>query len=168
MKTASWESEAKSQKFFKSKFGHRELIRKLFWSYLEFKNECSERFKIAFFSFFTFFSLTKWKPLPGKVRQSAKNFLNPNLVIGNLLENCFEDTLNSKTNVLSVSKWRSLVFYIFLVDKVKTASWESEAKCQKLFKSKFGHRKLIRKLFWSYLELKNECSERFKMALFNF
>ena len=45
-----------------------------------------------------------------------------------------------------------------------TVFWENEAKRSTVFKSKFGHWKLLRKWFWSYLELKNECSEHSKRA----
>ena len=38
----------------------------------------------------------------------------------------------------------------------------------KLFKSKFDHRKLLRKSAWSYLELKNKYPERLKKTFFSF
>ena len=59
-------------------------------------------------------------------------------------------------------------FLQVLIDEVKTTYWESEAKSQKLFKLKFSHQKFLRKWFRSYLELKNKCSECFKMAFFSF
>ena len=65
--------------------------------------------------------MTKLKPFIGKARQSAQSCLNQNLVIGDFLEICFEATLRSKTNVLSIYKW--------------------------LFKSKVDHKKHFRKLF---------------------
>ena len=125
-------------------------------------------FEKSIFQFFASFWVTKLKPFSGKVRQSVQNYLNQNLVIGSFLENGFEATLSSKTNVLSVWKEHFSVFCKFLSDEVETIFWESEAKCSKLFRSKFGHRKLLRKWFWSYLELKNECSERLKRAFFSF
>ena len=54
-----------------------------------------------------------------------------------------------------------LVFRKLLIDEIETISWESETKWGKLFKSRFGHRKLLRKWFRGYFQLKNECSERF-------
>ena len=42
------------------------------------------------------------KLLSGKVRQSRVNYLDQNLVVGSFLENGFEATLSSKSNVLSV------------------------------------------------------------------
>ena len=148
----------------------------------------------------------KWKPLPGQVRQSAKNSLNQNLVIKSFWENCFEATLRTKANVLSVWKANFSVFYKFMSNKLETIFRESDAKRSKIFKLKFDHRKvlsvsvfykflsdkietifresdakrwkpfklkfylrkLIRKWFWIYLELKHECSERFKIAFFSF
>ena len=122
----------------------------------------------AIFQFFANFWVTKLKPFSGKVRQSVQNYLNQNLVIRSFLENGFEGTLSSKTNVLSVWKMHFSVFCKFLSDKVETVFWESEAKHSKLFKSKFGHKELLRKWFWRNLELKNECSERLKSAFFQF
>ena len=55
VETIFWQSEAKCSNLFKSKFGHRKLPRLWFWCYLEFKNECSERLKKAFFQFFATF-----------------------------------------------------------------------------------------------------------------
>ena len=60
-------------------------------------------------------------------------------------------------------KWYFSDFLQFFSEKVETIFWESEAKHQKLFKS-IGHRKLFRKRFLRYLELKNECSECLKRA----
>ena len=56
-----------------------------------------------------------------------------------------------------------LGFCKFLIDKVETISWESKAKCSKLFKSKFSHRKLVRKWFLSYIELKKNVPGVWKM-----
>ena len=120
------------------------------------------------FQFFAKFSLKKLKPFFEKVRQSIQSYLNQYLGIGSFLENGFEATLCSKTNVVSVWKEHFSVFCKFLSDEVETIFWESEAKRSELFKSKFGHRKLLRKWFWSYLELKKECSEHLKKAFFSF
>ena len=98
------ESEAQHSKLFKSKFGQRKLLRSWFWSYLELKSERSKRWKRAFLSFFARFWVTKLKPFSEKARQSIPNYLNQNLVIGSFLENSFEGTVSSKTNVLSVWK----------------------------------------------------------------
>ena len=104
----------------------------------------------------------KLKAFAGKVGQSFQNYLNQNLVIGSLLENGFEATLSSKTNVLSVWKKHFLVFCKFLSDEGETIFTESEAKLWKLYKLKFVNRKLLRKWFWSDLELINEFSEHLK------
>ena len=122
---------------------------------------------MPFLSYFANLWATKSKLFSGKARQSIQNYLNQNLVIGSFLENDFEATLSSKTNVLSVWKEHFSKFCKFLSDEVETIFRESETKRLKLFKSKFGRRKLLRKWFWSYLELKNECSERFKRAFFS-
>ena len=104
VETASWESEAKHQKVFKSKFYHMKLLRKWFWSYLELKNECSDRLKTVFFSYFANFWVTKLKQFSGKVRQNIKICLNQNLVIGAFLENGFEPSLSSRTNIVGIWK----------------------------------------------------------------
>ena len=70
--------------------------------------------------------------------------------------------------VLSAWKGHFSVFCKFLSDKGETIFWESQAKHSKLLKSKSGRRKLLRKLFWSYLDLKDKCSERLKRSFFTF
>ena len=122
---------------------------------------------MGMFQFFANFWLTKLKPCSGKKKQSEANYLNHDLVIGSFLENGFEATLRSKTNILSVWKGHASVFCKFLIDEVETVFWEKEAKWGKLFKSRFSHRKLLRK-WWGYLELKSKCSERFKRTCFSF
>ena len=111
---------------------------------------------------------TKLKAFSGIVRQSVPDYLSQTLVIGSFLENCFGPTLSSKTNVLSVWKKDFPFFCKFLSDEFETIFCKSEAKSSKLFKSKFGHQNLLRKWFWSNLELKNECSECLKKTFSNF
>ena len=123
--------------------------------------------KNIFWSFASF-CVTKLKTFSGKVRESLQNYLNQNLVIGNFLENDFEGTFSSKANVLRFWTKHFPIFCKFYNDKVETIFWESEAKRSKLFKSKFGHTKVFRKMFWSYFELKNECSGRWKNGFFIF
>ena len=120
------------------------------------------------FSVFCRFLSHEVEIVSGTVRQSVENYLNQNLVIGSFLENGFEDTGSSKTNVLSVWKGHSSVLRKFLSDEVEAAFWESETKRSKLFKSKFGHRKLLRIWFWRCRELKNECSESLKRVFSSF
>ena len=97
-------SKAKRSKLFKEQFGHSKLLRKWFWSYLELKNECSEHLKKTFCKFLQNFWVTKLKPFSRKVRQSVQSYLKNNLVIASFLENGFEASLSSKTNVLSIWK----------------------------------------------------------------
>ena len=128
------------------------MVSKLPWA----QKRMSWAFEKNIFQFFANFWVTKLKPFSGKVRQSIQNYWNQNLIIGSFLENGFEATLSSKTNVVSVWKEHFSVFCKFLSDEVETIFWESEAKRSELFKSKFGHRKLLRKWFWSYLEPKKK------------
>ena len=120
------------------------------------------------FEFFANFWVRKLKPFSREVRQSVQNYLNRNSVKGSFFENCFERTFSWKTNVVSVWKGHLSVFRKFLSGEVETIFWESEAKRSKSFKSKFGHRKVLRKWFWRYLELKNQCSEHLKREFFSF
>ena len=85
------------------------------------------------FQFFASFWVTKLTPFSGKVRQSVQDYLNQNLNI-----------VNSKMNVVSVLKEHFSVFCKFLSDGVETSFCESEAKRSKLFKSKFGHKNLLK------------------------
>ena len=122
--------------------------------------------------FFADFWVTKLKPFSGKVTQSVQNYLNQNLVVRGFLQNGFESFLSSETNVLSIWKGHFSVLCKFLSDEVETVFWEREAKRSKLFKSKFeskfGYMDLLRKCFWSNLELKSKCSKRLKKAFFSF
>ena len=126
MQTFDWrnwtlfqESETKWSKLFKSRFGHRKPLRKWFLGYLQLENECSESFKKTCSSFLPIFEWLSWNLFSGKSRQSLQDYLNSKLVIRSFLENGFEATLGSKTNVLSIWKGEFLVFYNFWVTKLK-------------------------------------------------
>ena len=125
-------------------------------------------FEKGIFQFFANFGGTKLKPFSGTVRQSVQTYLNQSLVIRSFLGNGFEDTVSSKTNVLSVWKGIFQFFCKFLSDEVETLFWEIHAKRSNLFKSIVGHRNFLRKWFWSYLEHENKCSERLKRAFFSY
>ena len=112
--------------------------------------------------------MTKLKPFSGKVRKSVENYLNQNLVIRSFLGNGFEATLKAKMNNLSIWKGHFSVFCKLLSDEVERVSSENEAKHSKQLKSRCSHKKLVRNWFWSYLELKNGCSERLKRAFLRF
>ena len=122
----------------------------------------------SIFLFFGNFSLKKLKPFFGKVRQNIQSHLNQSLVIGRFLQNGFEAMLSSKTSVVIVWKGHFLVFWRFLSDEVETIFWEIKRKRSKLFQWKFGHKKLLRKCLWSYLQLKNYCCECLKRAFSDF
>ena len=124
-------------------------------------------FENSIFQLFASFLVTKLKLFSGKGRQIVQIYLNQMFGIRTFLENGFGATLSSKTNVVSVWKKHLSVFWKFLSDVVETIFRESEAKRWKLFPSNFGHRKLLRKCFWSYIEPKNKCSEHLKTAFFS-
>ena len=125
-------------------------------------------FEKVIFQVFANFGVTKLKPFFGKVRQRVQSYLNQNVVIGSFLGNGFQGTLSWKMNVLKVWKGHFSFFCKFLRYEAETVFWESEAKPSKVFKSKFSDKELLRKLFSSYLELKNECSKGLKRAIFIF
>ena len=112
--------------------------------------------------------VTKLQPFAEKVSKSVQNYWNQSLIIGRLLENGFEAISSSKRNVVSIWKGQFSVFSKVFSDKVESSFWVSELKRSKLFKSKFGHRKLRRNRFWSNFELKNECSKHSKKSFFSF
>ena len=68
---------------------------------------------------------------------------------------------------MSVSKEHYSAVGKFLGDEVEIIFLKSKAKRSKLFKSKFGDTKLLRKWLQRYLQLKSKCSERFKRSLFS-
>ena len=112
--------------------------------------------------------LSKLKTFPEKVTQSVKIYFIQNFGIITFSEDCFGATMGSKPNVVSILKEHFSTFCKFLSDELQTISWESHAKCEDLFQSKFGHQNLLRKWFWSNLGLKTECCQRFKRAFFSF
>ena len=120
-------------------------------------------FEKVIFQFFANFWVTKLKPFSGKVRQRMQNYLNQNLVIGRFLENGFEASFSAKTNIVSI--WKE---HFSLSDKFETIFSKSKAKCLKLFKEKFRHKKLLKKWLWSSLELKKESSMRVWKKHFSF
>ena len=141
VETIFWESEARRSKLCKSKVSHRKHFRKWFSSYLEVQHECSEHLEMAFFSFLQIFEWRNWK--------------------------CFLRSKQNHQNCLSSVRWK-IAFFTFLQilsEDIENVSWEIEEKRSKLFEYKIGHKKHFRKWFWSYLEIKNECSEPVKMTI---
>ena len=120
------------------------------------------------FQFFANFWVKKIKPFSGKIRQCIQNCFILNLIVGRFLGKCFEAILRSKKNALTFGKMNFSAFCKFFYDRVEIIFWESVAKRSKLFKSRFGDRKLLTKMFWRYLDLKNKCCARFKWEFFSF
>ena len=144
-------------------------------------SKMSRAFWNGIFQFFANFWVTKLKLFFGKVRQSNKietvfweseakqsKLLNSKLATKSILHNSFEATLRSKRNAVSIWKWSFWSFCKFLGDEVETVFWESETKHWRLLKSKVSHRKHFRNLFWSYLEVKNQCPGPLEKAFFTF
>ena len=77
-------------------------------------------FEKSIFQFFPKFWVTKLKLFSEKVTRSVQNYLNQSFIIGSFLENGFEATLSSKTNLMSVWKGHFSIFCKSLSDKVET------------------------------------------------
>ena len=84
------------------------------------------------------------------------------------LRKWFRSYLELKNKCSECFKMAFFSFLQVLIDEEETTYWKSKAMSQKVFKIKFGNRKHLRKWFWRYLELKNECSDRLKRAFFHF
>ena len=124
----------------------------------------SKTFEKDIFNFFAHFWATKLKPFPGKVRQSVKDCLNESLIIENFWKTCYETTLRSKANVLSVLKWHFSIFCKFWKTKLKlfvgkattvyykalkTVSikiWSYDAFYKFLFRLPWGQKRM----FWTF------------------
>lgn len=142
VEVVSWKSEAKRSDCLNPKLiierileNHLKLClgqKRIFWT-----------FEIGIFYYFADFWVAKLKAFSAKARQILQNSLNPNLITRSISENNFKATLKSKTTPLNVWKWHYLLFWWFLSDEV-----ENKAKRSKLFKSKLGHSKHVRKSFW--------------------
>ena len=100
-------------------------------------------FEKGIFQIFADFWVTKLKPFSEKVRQSVQDYLNQ-MVIESFLENGFEPTLSSKTNVASVWKGYFSVFCRFLSDELQPFS----GKVGQLVQSYLNQNLVI----WSFLE----------------
>ena len=157
----------KAFKAVKSKCDHRKLLLNSFVTTLSSKAKVLSFWK-DYFQIFGKFWLTKLKLFPAKIRKSISNCLNQSLIKGRFLDSGFEATLSSKRNVVSVWKGQFPDISKVLSDEVATICWEGELKRSKLLKSKFDNRKILTKWFWSYLELKKECCEHLKRAVFSF
>ena len=104
--------------------------------------------------FSNFLQIFKWRSsnhFLGKWGKALKTIYNQNLVIGSFLENGFEGTLSSKTNVLRVWKGHFSVF-------LQIFEWQSWNR----FKGKWDN--VFLKLPWT----KKRMSEGLKMAFFQF
>ena len=102
--TVFWECETKPSRPSKFKVGHKKLFKKRFWIDLEIKNECSKHLKREVFRFLQFLSDKVENIFWESEKKNIKNCLNQNLVIVTFLENSFEASLISRTNIVSVWK----------------------------------------------------------------
>ena len=107
--TVFWESETETWRPIKFKVGHRKLFTKGFEVTLRSKTNVLSVWQRKFSGFCKFW-VSKLKPSCGKVMQNIKNCLNQNLVIWTFLENGFDASLSSRTNIVGVWKWHFLVF----------------------------------------------------------
>ena len=125
-------------------------------------------FEKVIFQFFPKFWVTKLKRFFEKLRQNFQNCLIQDLFIWSFLKNDFEGTFSSKRNPVCAWKLHFSDSYKFMRQKSETICWESETKRLKLLQWKLGHRKLHRKSLWSYVDLKNKCSEPLERPFYSF
>ena len=114
---------------------------------------------------FTSFCVSKSKPLSAIARECLQNFVNLKLVIRSVIENGLQPFLRSKTNFVNIWK-QHFNFFKLLSNEVETIIWEIRAKLLKLFKPNVSYRKLFRKWFSIYLQMKSKCSELLKSVFF--
>ena len=143
-----WESEARCSKLFKFKVGHRMHFRKWLWSYLELKTDCSECLKRGFFSFLQILS-DEVETIFRETEARNQKLLKSKFGHRKLIRKLFCSSLELKNECSEPLKKTLLSFCEVLGDEVETTSWKSDANRQKLFKLKFGYKKLLRKWFWS-------------------
>ena len=140
------------------------MILKLPWA----QKRMFSAFEKSIFQFLANFWVTKLKPFVGKVRKSVQDYLNQCLVMESFLENGFEATLISKTNVVSVWKGHFSFSWKFLSDEVETFSSEKQEKRSKLFKSRFGHNNFLENIFEATLTLKTNVLSAWKKRFWIF
>ena len=140
------------------------MILKLPWA----QKRMFSAFEKSIFQFLANFWVTKLKPFAGKVRKSVQDYLNQCLVMESFLENGFEATLISKTNVVSVWKGHFSFSWKFLSDEVETFSSEKQEKRSKLFKSRFGHNNFLENIFEATLTLKTNVLSAWKKRFWIF
>ena len=107
------------------------------------------------FQFFVKFWRRKLKPFAGKVRQSAQNFLNQNLVIGSFVENAFTAIWGQKWMLWTFENCIFQFFADFLSYEVKTVFWESKTIQRKLFPSSLL-RSILENAFQSWFDLSRQ------------
>ena len=101
----------------------------------------------------------KLKLFSGKAMRNIQKSLNLKFANWSILETGFEATFKLKTNALIV--WNDIFSFLAkcFSNEVESVFGDSKVKHSRLFKSIVGHRKHLRKWFWGYLEVKNDCSE---------
>ena len=146
VETLFWKSVAKHLKLFKSKVGHKNFVRKWFWSSLELENECCKRFNKAFSRFLQVLSdenkTTFWESYAKHLKLFKSRFGHKNL-----FRKWFWSNLEPKNEYSKRFKIKFPVSCNFLSDESETIFWETYPKHSKLFKSKFGHNRLLRNGF---------------------
>ena len=115
------------------------MVLKLPWA----PNRMLRAFEKGIFQIFASFWVTKLKPFSGKVRQSVQNYSKQNLVIGSSLENGFEATLSSKTNV---------VFENFRLTKLKPFSGKASQCCKNFFDKVYFVESILESAFQSLFD----------------
>ena len=110
-----------------------------------------------------------WRRFPEEKIKAFKNVKNKTkdqiqIGRGKHFRKRFWSYLKVKSDCLRVQMWYfSFFFCRFLSYKVETVFKESKSDSSKRFHFKVWERKYFGNRFWSYLEVKNKCSEDLKM-----
>ena len=158
VETLFWESKAKRSTLFKSKFRYRKLPRKLFWRYLQVKNECSERLK----------RVTKLKRFSGKGSKSVQDYLNQNLVVGASWKMVLKLPWSQKRILRAFEKSIFQFFADFWVMKLKPVSGKVRQSIESYLNQHLVIGSLLENGFEATFSSKKKCCERLKRACFNF
>ena len=139
---------------------HRKLFREWFWSYLEVTNKFFESLKLAFFTFLQVFKRRRWN-----------SFLEKR---GKVLKNVYIQTwpLEAFRKMVSKLPWvdkrmfgtvENDIFQFFpnfWVIKLKIFSGKARQSVKNCSNHNFFIRSFYKYKFWSYLGVRNKCSEQ--------
>ena len=160
--------KAFNSKLFKTKFGHRKLLTKIFSRYLELRNECSEHWKIAFFQFLKVFEWQSWNHFLGKWSKAPKTISKKNMVIGSFLKMVLKLSWAKKHIFWAFEKNIFQFFASFWVTKLKPFSGKLRQNVQNYLNLNLVMRSFLEKGFEATLSSKANVLSVWKDHFFSF